>query len=555
MAELGVDRANIDQWFERATRGLSAEQQRDLKRKFSRHEEISAAEQRIAQIAYDISRHYVENHQGTGRKAQLAASSKATAIHYQRYFEDFGDITSAVIISAPDTREGHAEPDETRVPEVHAFWKRMMQQYGTEAAYNRELRSQFHRKDGLDLLIVVDKLLTGFDEPRNTVLYIDKPLKDHSLLQAIARVNRVFAGKDYGYVIDYRGVLGDLNAALNTYDALEGFDADDVAGVITDVRAEIARLPQHHAALWAIFDGVVNKQDSETLQRHLEPVDRRQAFYDALAQFARCLNVALSAVAFYTDTPSQVIAVYKRDFKAFHNLRVAVQHRYAEVIDYHDYEQKIRSLMNTHIQSSEVVPITEQVNIFDTEAFAAEVERVSGVAAKADTIANRLKRTLTERMEHDPATYQRFSHMIDDTIRAYREGRLSEADYLAQASALLAQVQTGAVVDVPDKLHSRPDARAFFSTLRDLPMNYTNDQAPPPPDVVADIALDLDQIITTRKVRDWTRNLDIQNTMRNDLEDYLYAARAAHGLPLTPDDIERMVDTIIELAKQRARIQ
>src|SRR5919202_1005361 len=190
MAEVGVDHTAIDQWFERVTRPLSLEQKRDLKRKFSRSEEISATEQRIQQIAYDITRHFADNFKGTGRKAQLAASSKATALLYKRYLDDFGEISSDVIISAPDTREGNDEVDEVRVPEVQGFWKRMMERFGSEKQYNAEIVESFGREDGVELLIVVDKLLVGFDEPRNTVLYIDKPLKDHSILQAIARVNR-----------------------------------------------------------------------------------------------------------------------------------------------------------------------------------------------------------------------------------------------------------------------------------------------------------------------------------------------------------------------------
>src|SRR4029079_14729431 len=139
--------------------------------------------------------------------------------------------------------------------------------------------------------------------------------------------------------------------------------------------------------------------------------------------------------------------------------------------------------------------------IFDAEAFAAEVERVEGAAARADTIANRIKKTLTERMDQDPATYRRFSQMIYDTIQAYREGRLTEAEYLAQVSRALEQLQTGATVDMLENLQGRPDARAFWSTLRELPVSYNAGDVPAASsELIADIALDLDQIITRRKV-------------------------------------------------------
>ena len=102
---------------------------------------------------------------------------------------------------------------------------------------------------------MVDKLLVGFDEPRNTVLYIDKPLKDHAILQAIARVNRLFDGKEFGYVVDYRGILGELNEAIQTYDALADFDTEDVAGTITDVAAEVEKLPQRPLGPVGCFPG------------------------------------------------------------------------------------------------------------------------------------------------------------------------------------------------------------------------------------------------------------------------------------------------------------
>ena len=303
MAELDVDQGGIDKWFERVTQGLTDEQRADLKRKFSRAEAISAAEQRVKQIAYDLSDHFSRNFGGTGFKAQLATASKALALKYKRYLDEFGLVTSTVVISPPDTREGNEEVDEAKTPEVEAFWKRMMERYRTEEAYIREIKEDFGRADGVEVLIVVDKLLVGFDEPRNTVLYVDKPLKEHALLQAIARVNRLYEGKDFGYVIDYRGVLGELNAAMQTYNALEGYDSADIAGTITDVSAEIARLPGLHSELWAIFNPVPNKQDVEALQRFLAPEDLRQEFYDALTAYAKTLGVALGAVAFHNDTP------------------------------------------------------------------------------------------------------------------------------------------------------------------------------------------------------------------------------------------------------------
>ena len=171
--------------------------------------------------------------------------------------------------------------------------------------------------------------------------------------------------------------------------------------------------------------------------------------------------------------------------------------------------------------------LTNVVNIFDTEAFAYEVERVVGNAAKADTIANRIKRTLTEHLERDPATYRRFGQMIDETIQSYRDGRITEVEYLKRMQEILGDVQQGAVRDVPAKLTSYPAAQPYWSQLRELALPFDADGAAPTHgDLLADMAIALEAIIAWRKVRDWTRNSDVQNAMRNELEDYLYDVRA-----------------------------
>jgi type I restriction enzyme R subunit len=555
MAELGVNQEQIDQWFERITRNLSDDQQRDLKSKFSRTEAVSRTEQRIQQIAYDITDHYRANFKGNGFKAQLAAASKEVAILYKKYLDDFGEVSSEVVISPPDTREGNEEVDNTTSPVVEAFWKKMMERFGNEDNYIREIKSSFARADGVEVLIVIDKLLTGFDEPRNTVLYIDKPLKEHSLLQAISRVNRLFEGKEFGYIIDYRGVLGELNAALNTYNALAAFDTDDVAGIIADTAEEVKKLPLYHAALWDVFKEVPNKQDTEALERFLEPEDRRQQFYEALTAFARCLKVALSTVYFYQETPESQINRYKADFRFFHNLRISVRQRYAETIDYKDYEQKVRNLMNQHITSTEVRPITELVNIFDREAFASEVEKIEGTAAKADTIAYRVKKTLTTRLAENPQTYQRFSQLITETIAAYRAGRLSEAEYLKQMQDILGQVQQGIARDIPARLHRYQHAQAYFGVLRSIleisPGDLTNVISE---DVLADMAIVIEKLIEGRKIRDWITNRDIQKVMMNDIEDYLYAIKAQYNLPLTEVEMDLVLEQVLEVAKQRDRL-
>jgi type I restriction enzyme R subunit len=163
-------------------------------------------------------------------------------------------VTTEVVISAPEMRESEDEVDEADDDLVRSFWRKMMERYGGEDGYNKTIIEQFKGPADPDIVIVVDKLLTGFDAPRNTVLYLGRRLKEHALLQAIARVNRVFdeegaPEKPFGFVIDYNGILKDLADALASYDALQGFSEEDIARSVTAIRDEATKVPAAHAAL------------------------------------------------------------------------------------------------------------------------------------------------------------------------------------------------------------------------------------------------------------------------------------------------------------------
>src|SRR5690606_32807003 len=135
-----------------------------------------------------------------------------------------------------------------------------------EKEYNTQIINSFKFNDDPEIIIVVSKLLTGFDAPRNTILYLTKELKEDNLLQAIARVNRLYEGKDFGYIIDYRGVLQNLDHAFDLYGQLSDYDPEDLGQALTDVSAEVAKLPQRHSDLWDLFKGIKNKHDVEAYE-------------------------------------------------------------------------------------------------------------------------------------------------------------------------------------------------------------------------------------------------------------------------------------------------
>jgi type I restriction enzyme, R subunit len=564
MVELEQNQAAIDTWFERHTQGLNDQQKADLKKKYARAEMLNKAEQVIYMRAFDISEHYRLNWQGTGFKAQLVAPNKASALRYKLFLDELGAVTSEVIISPPDEREGFDEVDaDESTDAVVAFWQRMMKRYGSEEDYNKQIVNSFKFGDEPEILIVVDKLLTGFDAPRNTVLYLTRKLRDHTLLQAIARVNRLYEDesgsktKDFGYIIDYVGVLGELDQALTTYSALEGFEAVDLKGSLESIHEEVKRLPQCHAELWDVFKTVKNRQDEEGFELLLGDQKRRDEFYERLSAYAKTLAIALSSERFIAETPEQKQRTYKSDLKRFVNLKAAVKLRYAETVDYRDFEPRIQKLLDTHISASEVLRLNAPVNIFDDKAFRKIVEEQGGapgeknLGAKADMIAHATKRAITERLEQDPAFYTKFSRLIQQAIDDYRAQRISALEFLQRATEIREAVVIRKGDDLPAEIAGDNDVAAFYGLL--LPFIGVHVSAAA--DASATTALAAKALWSifqrNRKVGYW-EDLDAQRRTMNELDDYLYdAVKGTHAIALSTHEMDEIIEKAMQLARHR----
>jgi type I restriction enzyme R subunit len=557
-AKLTVNQGQIDRGFDRLSEPLNEYQTKDLKKKFSSITEIYKSQQVVEEIAYDISQHFCKNVKGTKFKAMLAVPLKATAMQYQKYFEEQTNpalkINTAVIISAPDTREDHEEVDEEPNDEVQKFWKRIVTRNGTPEAYEDSTISKFKSdEDEVELLIVVSKLLTGFDSPNCSYLYIAKPLAEHNLLQAIARVNRLKEGKDFGFIIDYVGILGQLDSALTKYSALQEFDEDDLIGTVINVTDEIKKLPQTYSELWDVFKEVSNKKDIEAMERFLAPKDKRDLFIEKLTAFAKNLQVALSSDEFYKIVTDKQIKQYLAELKFFQSLRASVSVRYADKISYKEYESRVRKLLDTYIGTEGVDQITESINIFDEELFKKEVERVTGsVASKADAIAYKMKRVISDRIDEDPVFYKKFSQLIDETIKAFLDKRLTESQYLDAILKSRDNLVKGSTDGTPSILNGKPEARAFYGILAE---NILTPSIEPVPssitEPIAKMGVEITDIIQRLTIRDWKRNDDVQKQMKNDLEDYLLEKRKELGIEISFTQIDAILEEVMKVAKHK----
>jgi len=557
LVEQQVSGAVIDRWFDKISEGLTENQKRDLKRKFSRMDALAKTDQAIRAKAFDISEHYRQHWQGTGFKAQLVAPSKAAAVRFKEVLDEIGHVSSAIVISPPDENEGNEEVDQESKDLVRSFWSKMMAQYKTEDEYNRQIIASFKGSGDPDILIVVSKLLTGFDAPRDTVLYVCKSLKEHNLLQAIARVNRLFdaesgTAKEFGHVIDYEGLLGELDSALTAYSAFEGYETADLAGAVHDVREEIRKLPQLHDQLWDLFKPVRNKKDMEQFEQHLADEALRHEFYARLKAFSRCLHISLSSDKLFDVFNEAKVDSLKRDWKQFSELKRSVQLRYQETVDVREFEPKIQKLLDDHVVAMPAETIIEVVNINDPDALKAVVEE-TGVseASRADRIASATRRAITEKMDEDPTFYKQFSELLEETIRAYREKRLSEREYLNSVVDLASKVASkDRGRDVPESIRGDEDAQAFFGIL-DGQLKTKGDE-PVADDDAADIAQQIIAIIKSHLIVDIWSNEVAQNNLRNAIDDYFFdVLRDEKGVDLPVEVLDDIELKIMDLARAR----
>lgn len=552
-----VNESPLDTFFGMVSEPLTEYQKADFKKKFSRADQLNSAEQKIYAIAWNISLHFRDNWQGTPFKAQLVCDKKVNAIRYKEFLDEIGIVSSEVLISPIDEREGEESAYEKSPEKVNKFWKKMMDEHGNSKSYEKNIISRFKNQKDPEIIIVVDKLLTGFDEPKNTVLYLTRNLQGHKLLQAIARVNRIYPDKEFGYIIDYYGVIENLDNALELYSSFEDFDADDLEGTLINISDEIKKLPQKHSELWDIFKTVANKRDAEAYQLLLKDEAIRVQFYDKLAAFAKALKLALSSMDFHNQEEEKTIIRYKDDLTMFLKLRLAVVERYSDAVDYSQYEGQIQKLIDTHVTTEKVEVITELVNIFDKEKFQQEVENTTGKAAKADKIASRTAKHISEKMDEDPAFYKKFSQMLKETIAEYEANRINEAQYLSKVREIMENVLDHTDSDIPEILKEKDVAKAFYG----LTVESLSEKLQDPvvrKEIASQTALHIDDLIKNmvldsgKPVIDWQNKTNISGKLQIEIGDYLIdEVRDKYHINLSFGEMDEIANKCIEVAKIR----
>lgn len=563
MVEQTVNKNAIDMRLEMITKGLEENQKEEVMKKWSQFEKIASSVQRLELIAFDINDHFIKTWKNTGFKAMLACNSKIEAVKYKKIFDEMGEIKTEVIISPPDAREGYDEVDKASKDIVKEFWDNIIDKYGTQEEYEESVKDEYENGDEVDIMIVVDKLLTGYDAPKAAVLYIDKPLKDHGLLQAIARVNRLYNGKDYGYIIDYRGLLGNLDKALEEYSeaGLNEFENSDIAGALHDISEILSELKSSYSSLKDIFRDIKNKNDIEEYEVLLEDDELRDEFYDILNSYSKYIGIVVSSEKIYSELGDQEIKKYKKELKFFQEIRKNVKLRYSDTIDHKEYEAKLQKLLDNYVNAEEIIRITNPVDIFDKEKFEEEISRVKGDRAKADTIRTRVSKKISEKYDENPSFYKKFSDRIEEVLNQYKEKRISEADYLNKMKDIMNELYKGDTASIcPEIIKNNPNAKAIYGNIYDIILKRDSVEEEKVPyngnftrmeNLIAELSSDIDEIIQNRIKTDWKENTEVHKKMEQDIDDLIFDFSKENNIEISFEQIDEIIDNIKTIALKR----
>ncbi|MEO3479213.1 HsdR family type I site-specific deoxyribonuclease [Phaeobacter sp. CAU 1743] len=503
----------IDEWFEAKTKGLTPVAKATLKQRWGTLQRVLSSKDRLEQIASDIIMDMeLKPRLTSGRgNAMLVAGSIPEACRLFEIFRNSGsDLAGKCAIVTSYTRNAseltgeEAGMGETEKQYVYRVYDRLMTDLATdEEAYETEALRKFRKEPAqMKLLIVVSRLLTGFDAPTATYIYIDKQMRDHGLFQAICRVNRLDGDdKDFGYVIDYKDLFKNIETAVDDYTsgAFDAFDAADVDGLISS-RAEQAGVDLTTArdAWFGLLDPVEQpKGDAEVLKYFSSPggweVDpeadekarRRQALYKLAGAYARTFaSVAEDPAA--SGVNDLQIAQYRGEVDRALALRDAVRLHSGDGVDMKQFEPAMRHLIDTYIKAdgSEVISHLDDISLIDlvaSKGASVEEELPASLKAKrenvAEAIENNVRKLIIDETPVNPKFYERMSELLTDLVKKRKDDALAYADYLEKIADLVRSVKAGHGSDYPPSMDTAGRKALYDNLLQDEALTQSVDQA------------------------------------------------------------------------------
>lgn len=589
-----TSQAKIDQWFEAKTKGLTPLAKAQLKQRWGTMQKVLSSQSRLGKIAADIlldmeTRDRLQSGRGN---AMLVAGSIYEACKFFELFDktDLHGKCAIVTSYVPSTAAIKGEESgegETEKLQEYAIYQKMLADWFNEPAetavkrveeFELAAKKKFIDEPGqLKLLIVVDKLLTGFDAPPATYLYIDKQMRDHGLFQAICRVNRLDGeDKEYGYIIDYKDLFKSLEGAVHDYTsgAFDGYDEEDVAGLLENRLGKAReRLEEALEAVRALCEPVEMPKDQAAFLRYFSSKEsgnaaelkanepQRLSLYKLTAALVRAYASLASEMteAGYGAAESEKI---KKDVTLYENLRNEVKLHSGDAIDLKRYEPAMRHLIDAYIRAEE----SEKVSAFDDLSLVQLIVERGGEAVKAlpeglrknpdaaaETIENNVRKLIIDESPINPKYYEKMSELLDALIAQRKQEALDYAAYLAKIVELTRLAKNG------------PGGEAYPKSLNTAAMRALYDNL----DSNEALAVAVDQAVRTSRQDDWRSNPFKVKRVRLAIKEVLQKAGTrdskgtGYAQPLVvqeeqaayaakdSDPSDQLVETILELVKNQ----
>ncbi|MXR41238.1 HsdR family type I site-specific deoxyribonuclease [Halobaculum sp. WSA2] len=506
LADIHLEGETLDRLFDRIFSNKTDEEKAEIQSRYARTQDLAEAQPRIDRVALDIIEHYEED-VPSPFKGMVVTTSKEAAIRYKETLDSLNGPESRVVVS-----EGHNDPEHIK-------------KWTPSDSEKSQYKESFVDPNGeVELLIVCDMLLTGFDAPVAQVMYLDKPLREHSLLQAIARVNRPFEEKTHGLIIDYYGVSDELKEALAM------FSSKDVERAMVPVEDKQPDLEAAHSKAISFFDDL---DEVEQCVQSLEPDDRRIEFKNAFKRFSKLMDVVL---------PDPMANPYLEDLERLSTIYGTAKERYRdETMNLEGAGAKVRKLIQDHITSRGIEVLNDEpVSIMDEVEYDAKVEDLESDEARASEMQNAIKHEINVRFDEDPVQYGSLRERLEDLIEEYREDRLSERETIEELRALMDEIRSRDREARNKGLRGETDL-SFYHAVEDVLDDHDAEE-----EEVVELTGTLVETVEgfVTKV-EWKERTHLQNKMRKEVTGDLYRS----SVDLSGDQRRELTNRVIELAR------
>jgi type I restriction enzyme R subunit len=515
LPELRIIGNTLDAVFDRVFADRSEEEREAIKKKYATEGSVAGAPRRVEAICLDLIDHYTRHIQPNGFKAQVVACSREAACLYKETLDRLNAPQSAVMIS------GSNKDDQA------------LERHHTTEEQRKELVERFLRKeDPLQILVVCDMLLTGFDAPVEQVMYLDSPLREHTLLQAIARVNRTADHKTYGLIVDYWGVSEALQEALAI------FAPSDVKEALTPKIDELPRLQARHAAALRFFVNVRDKDDLNACVAVLEPEDIRDEFDQAFKRFAQSLDMML---------PDTRALPYKSDARWLGKIRATAAARYRDgKLDISDCGAKVRELIEEAVIAEGIQILVKQISLFTPE-FEEKLKALKSDEARASEMEHAIKHEIHVKLDENPAFFRSLRERLEQLIADRKAKRIDAAEQLKLFEDLRRQIRGQG--EIAQELGLSEAAFAIYGLIEQPPL-IASDAAPPRYRRVDEGKKELATLIEEAlapqaAIVDWQHKDDVQREMRRLIKRQLRAAA------FPAEKVDPLAENIVDLYKRR----